>query len=46
MTPLLAWLSRFLPRPLAILALALCYALVLLAVIMCLNRPTQEFIYL
>jgi predicted PurR-regulated permease PerM len=45
-TPLHAWLSRFLPRPLATLALAACYAAVLLAVILCLNRPTLEFIYL
>lgn len=46
MTPLLDLLRRWLPPGLAMVALALCYAAVLVLVIFCVTRPGQDFIYL
>ena len=46
MTPLHAFLLRYLPPPLALLVLGLCYGIVIIAVIFCVARPSQEFIYL
>jgi len=45
-TPLHALLSRFLPHPLNLLALGIIYGVVIVAVLFCAIRPSQEFIYL
>lgn len=46
MTPLFALLLRCLPRPLAWIALGLCYGVLLVAVLAGAGRVPQEFIYL
>jgi predicted PurR-regulated permease PerM len=46
MTPLHAWLERRLPRPLATVVLGIIYAVLVIAVLLCMTRPSQEFIYL
>ena len=46
MTPLHAWLARRLPPPLATMVLGLIYGVLVIAVLLCMTRPSQEFIYL
>jgi hypothetical protein len=46
MTPLFKLVHRFLPAPLAVIAVGICYGIVAAATIYCLGRPPIPFIYL